>query len=233
MKRTAIVIDLDGTLVDSVPDLRAALNALLAEEGRPALSVDEVKGMVGDGATKLVERGFAATGAAADADALAALVRRFLGLYEGHAALHTRPYPGVPETLRRLSAEGLRLGICTNKPYAATLEVLEALDLRRFFAVVTGGDSLNEVRKPDPRMLLTTLARMDATPEAAVMVGDNANDVAVAHGAGVPVIAVTYGYPKMPPERLGADLLIDRFDQLPTALARLDSPGRAGAGPFP
>lgn len=222
----AIVFDLDGTLVDSAPDLRAAVNRLLAEEGRRALTLDEVIGMVGDGAARLVERAWTATGDGPGD--LADLTGRFLAHYEGRAAERTRPYPGVPQTLAELAARGLALGVCTNKPEAATREVLEALGLARWFPAVVGGDTLDGIRKPDARPLLAVLERLGATPGEAVMVGDNANDVGTARAAGVPVIVRAGGYTRLPSEALGADAMIGAFAELPAVLDRLA--GAAGDG---
>ena len=217
----AVVFDLDGTLVDSAPDIRAALNRTLAEAGRPALGLDAVKLLIGVGARRLVARGFAETGRALDDGDLEAHYQHFLGFYEGAgAAALTRPYPGVIETLERLAAEGLRLGLCTNKPAQATADVLQRLALAPFFAAVVTPEGV-AAPKPAAAHLLAVLAALDAEPGEAVMVGDNANDVAVARAAGTAVVAVRYGYPRMAPEALGADLLIDAMSALPAALERL------------
>lgn len=190
----AVVFDLDGTLIDSAPDLRAALNKLLRRYGRRPVSLPEVTMMVGDGAAKLVERAFAATGdRPSAAAALAGLTAEFLEFYEGHSTVLTRPYPGVRETLSTLKADGLALGICTNKPEAPTREVVRDLNLVHFFDAIFGGDSIEGVRKPDPRMLRGVLEAMGAAANTAVMVGDAANDVGVARALGVPVIVVSYG----------------------------------------
>jgi len=219
-KFKAVVFDLDGTLVDSAPDLANALNKLLAEERRRPVTLDEVKTMIGDGAAKLVERAFAATGEAPK-DGIQERTARFLGHYEGHATDLTRPYPGVRETLDRLTADGLALAVCSNKPEAPTREVLRDLDLDGYFAAVIGGDSLPGVRKPDPRMLQAALDALGAPADAAVMVGDNANDVAVARALRVPVIVRADGYTATPAADLGADAIIDQFAELPEALVRL------------
>ena len=179
----AVVFDLDGTLIDSAPDLRVAVNKLLAEHGRLPLTLDQVKMMVGDGAAKLVERAFDATGGAPAGSDPAGLTTRFLAFYEGHSADLTRPYPGVEETLSDLKARGLALGICTNKPEAATLEVIRELNLDGFFDAVLGGDSIEGARKPDPRMLQAVLDTLGVGASEMVMVGDAANDVGVARAA--------------------------------------------------
>jgi phosphoglycolate phosphatase len=214
-KRDVLIFDLDGTLVDSAPDLHRCLNAVLAEQGRAPVSLADIRAMVGDGAAKLVERGFADTGAPCDPAALPALVDRFLFHYTAGQHALTKAFPGVAETLTTLQARGCRLGICTNKPYGPTMDILEVLGLTRFFGAVTGGDSL-PVRKPDPRHLLGTLEQLGASADAAVMVGDSANDVAVARAAGVPSVIVSYGYTKVPAADLGGDVLIDAFADLLT-----------------
>jgi phosphoglycolate phosphatase len=223
-KRDVLIFDLDGTLVDSAPDLHRCLNAVLAEQGRAPVSLADIRAMVGDGAAKLVERGFADTGAPCDPAALPALVDRFLFHYTAGQHALTKAFPGVAETLTTLQARGCRLGICTNKPYGPTMEILEVLGLARFFGAVTGGDSL-PARKPDPRHLLGTIALLGAQADAAVMVGDSVNDVAVARAAGVPAVIVSYGYSRVPAAELGGDLLIDAFADI---LRWLD--GGAGAG---
>jgi phosphoglycolate phosphatase len=217
----AVVFDLDGTLIDSAPDLRVAVNKLMAEHRRQPLSLQQVKMMIGDGAAKLVERAFAATGGEPAVSEMPDLTTRFLGFYEGHAAELTRPYPGVTETLSYLRADGLALGICTNKPEAATREILHDLTLDGYFDAVLGGDSIDGARKPDPRILQGVLDAIGIAANHSVMVGDATNDVGVARALGVPVILVSYGYTRIPVDELGADLIIPEFSQLPEALARL------------
>lgn len=184
-----MVFDLDGTLVDSVPDLAAALNRLLASRGLAPFSRPEVAGFVGDGARVLLERAFGARGTAPDARALA----DFLEDYGANAAVETEPYPGVRETLERFAAAGWRMAVCTNKPEAPARTLLEALDLARFFAAVGGGDSF-PVRKPDPGHLRATIEAAGAAPAQAIMAGDHHNDVLSATGLGMPSIFAAWGY---------------------------------------
>lgn len=215
----AIVFDLDGTLIDSAPDVRAALNRLLAEEGRRSLTLPEVQELVGEGARPLIERAFAATGAAAEPEAVPALIGRYLAHYRAHPADHTVVYGGVREELRRLSASGARLGICTNKPDGMTRIVLDALGLSGHFAAILGGDF--ERRKPDGEHVRETLRRMEAEALPAVFVGDSATDVTAARNAGLPVVAVSYGYARMDPRSLAADRLISEFAHLGAAIGEL------------
>ncbi|RDI59371.1 phosphoglycolate phosphatase [Microvirga subterranea] len=207
----AAIFDLDGTLVDSARDLQDAANALLAEEGLRAVSLDETKSMIGDGVAKLVERAIVATGG--DTSRLPLLVSRFLEIYEANASRCTEAYPGVVATLEHLRRLGLRLAIVTNKPYAATTEILDALGLRMFFDAVIGGDTLLE-RKPHPAPILAALERLGAGPDAALMVGDNYHDVQAARAAGVRAFAVTYGYSHKPHAELGAERLLDAMSEL-------------------
>lgn len=212
-----LLFDLDGTLIDSAPDLAAALNRTLAVAGREMLPFAAVRGMIGNGAAKLVERGFAATGGPpADLEAETA---RFLAIYGRALACHTRLYDGVAETLETLADTGHHLAIVTNKPLTPTLAILDALDLARFFPEdhVVGGDSF-PVRKPAPEPLLGLLTRIGGAPETAVMIGDSHNDIEAARAAGIASVAVGYGYCRGAPADLGADRLIARFADLRWAL---------------
>ena len=187
----AVVFDLDGTLIDSDPDIRAALNRVLMAEGLAPLTTAELKSMIGDGAKALVERGFAARGQAAHPDHVAA----FIADYEVNAVVETAPYPGIVEALEALTAAGHRLGVCTNKPVVAARRVLATLGLDGYFHAIIGGDS-TPWRKPNPKHLEAALQELGATPERAVMVGDHANDIDAAAGLGVPSIFVAWGYGK-------------------------------------
>ena len=175
--------------MDSVPDLAAALNRLMAARGLAAFSRAEVTAMVGDGAAALVARAFAARDRVQDGAAL----DDFLADYTANTAVETHLFPGVEAGLARLAAAGWRLAVCTNKPEAAARALLAALGIDGVFAAVGGGDSY-PVRKPDPAHLLATLAQAGGTVAGAVMAGDHHNDVAAARGAGVPCIFAAWGY---------------------------------------
>jgi phosphoglycolate phosphatase len=220
-----LLCDLDGTLIDSAPDLAAALGDLLVREGRVRLSIEAVKTMVGDGVPKLIERAFAATGAVPPAEQLGALVERYLPLYEVRMTELTRPYPGAIEALGALKGAGWRLAVCTNKPEAPSQAIVSTLGFAGLFEAVAGGDSF-PVKKPDPGHLLGLLGQIGAEPDSAVMLGDGLNDALAARRAGLPLIAVAHGYGRVPVEELGADLVIETFSELAGALAAL---GRASA----
>ena len=218
MEGFLLVFDLDGTLVDTVLDLRAALNEMLRERGHRALSPSEVRGMIGDGVPALVARALAASGAD-PAEAPTALPR-FLAIYEANPAQLSRPYPGVPETLTALRRRGYRTAVCTNKPQQATIAVMQDLDLLPLFDGVAGGDRF-PVKKPHPGHLLGLIAELGAKPEASAMIGDNENDAAAAHSAAIPLLLMRYGYARVDPESLAADALLEQFSQLPMTLERL------------
>jgi phosphoglycolate phosphatase len=208
----AIIFDLDGTLVDSAEDLRAALNKLLGELNLRPIEPNEIKAMIGDGVLKLVERALVAVNG--DPEQRDFLLPRFLAIYQANPAALTRCYPGVLETLDALRHKGFHLAVVTNKPVFATKKILEALSLAEFFPVVVGGDSLPQ-RKPDPAQLIEAARQLGVDVDQTLMVGDNIHDVEAAHAAGMRCIAVSYGYHHRPPSEFNADLLIDRFDELP------------------
>ncbi|MGE4482188.1 HAD-IA family hydrolase [Acidocella sp.] len=183
----AVIFDLDGTLIDAAPDIALKLNQVLSEAGLEALSLAQVRDMIGDGAKVLVERAFAARGLVPASEQHA----RFMALYAENPVITTVVYDGIPAVLTALKAQGRPLAICTNKPMCATKEVLAALDLTRYFDAVVGGDS-TPYRKPDSRHLAAALAALEATD--AIMVGDHANDMNAAAGLGLPAIFCAWGY---------------------------------------
>jgi phosphoglycolate phosphatase len=205
----AVLFDLDGTLVDSAPDLVGALDALLAAHGREPVGLAEGRTMIGEGAARLVERGFAARGGLPAP--LAELVPDFVARYEDRLVDLTRPYPGAADALAAMAARGLPLGLCTNKPDRATHRILEALDLARFFACVIGGDG---IRKPAPDPVLRCLAGLGAAPGEALFVGDSPVDHAAARAAGIRLALVSFGYTAVPARELGADHVVDSFADL-------------------
>jgi phosphoglycolate phosphatase len=219
-RHSAIIFDLDGTLVDTARDLTEALNVVLAQSGCRPVAPERVRNRIGGGARRLVALGFAETGMALDAGELDRRTADFLAHYRAHLTDLSRPFPAVSETLRVLAAAGAIMGVCTNKPAEPSRQILADLELNSFFGTVLGGDSL-AVRKPDPEHLGATIRALGALPAHAVMVGDSEIDVAAARNLGVPAIAVAYGYAPIPAVELGADAVIERFADLPEAIAKL------------
>jgi len=221
-----IVFDLDGTLVDTAPDLVGALNTVLREQGLPALPLAQARVMVGRGARALIEQGFAAAGAPLDPARAAALVEQFIAAYLARIADESRPFDGVLAALDQLAAAGATLAVCTNKRTDLSLALLDALNMTDRFAAVIGADRA-PAPKPDASHLLTAIAAAGGRPARAIMVGDSASDIGAARAARVPSVLVSFGYTEIPPADLGADLMIDRFDELAGAAARLlnGSPG--------
>jgi phosphoglycolate phosphatase len=214
-KPRAIVFDLDGTLVDTAGDIVAALDALLAERGRPPVGLDAGRRMIGDGGRALVERGFAATGGV-PADLDAALARWF-EIYAADIARRSTVYPGVRTTLAEFARRDIALGICTNKADAPTARLLSALDLAVPFKAVIGGDFPH--RKPDGRHVAAALAALGVARDDALMVGDSPNDANSARAAGLPFVAVDWGYTSVPARELGADAVISDFAELQELVA--------------
>jgi phosphoglycolate phosphatase len=184
-----LLFDLDGTLVDTLPDLAAALNRLMRSRGLPDLSKQQVAAMIGDGIAMLVARAFAAHDRQPDATA----VSEMSADYTAHVAIESKAYPEVLPVLAGLAKQGWRLAVCTNKPEQAARDLLKAVGLLPLLCAIGGGDSFS-TRKPDPAHLLATLARADGRGDAAVMVGDHCNDIRAARGAGIPSIFAAWGY---------------------------------------
>jgi phosphoglycolate phosphatase len=210
----SIIFDLDGTLVDTAPDLVGALNTVLHEQRLPPLPLATARVMVGRGARVLIEQGFAAAGEPLDAEHTPALLKRFIDIYRARIALESRPFDGVTEALDALSAAGAILAVCTNKPTDLSLALLNALNLTDRFAAIIGAD-LAPTPKPDASHLLLTIDRCGGRPDRAVMVGDSATDIGAARAAHVPSVVVSFGYTEIAARDLGADHLIDHFAELP------------------
>ena len=219
MTFAAVIFDLDGTLIDSVPDVRAAVNRVLAELDRPLLSLEEIKTMIGEGAQVMLKMVMEQTGGYTPGMEEEYLPR-FLATYKAHPADHTLVYPGVFDVLDQLKADGVALGMCTNKPSITTLPAVKALGLNKYFQAIVCADQV-EHRKPDGRHVLNILERMGVSPENAVMVGDSETDIAAAVDAGVPAVAVSYGYCHVPLEELPCDILINSMAELPGALIEI------------
>lgn len=217
MKPELLLFDLDGTLVDSVGDLTAAINGLLTEHGRTLLTVDEVRPMIGDGVGVLVQRALEArSGPAIDLDTA---VARYVALYEASPAAHTVIYPGVIETLAALAELGYPLVVCTNKPERVSGALLKVLGMSGFFTRVFGGDSL-PWRKPDPRVIGSILKEFDAKPADVLFIGDSEVDAATAEAAGVPFALMTYGYNRVPIAEIPRMATLDTFGELVPLLSQ-------------
>ncbi|HLZ84231.1 MAG TPA: HAD-IA family hydrolase [Caulobacteraceae bacterium] len=215
-----IVFDLDGTLIDTAPDLVSTLNLLLAREGVAALPLSEARDMIGQGARALIARGFAAAGAPLDEARLSALFADFIAHYLAHIADESRPFPGVVAAMDDLAAAGARLAVCTNKRTDLSVALLDALALTDRFAAVVGADAA-PAPKPAAAHLIAAIERAGGRRERAVMVGDSASDAGAARAAGVPLVLVSFGYTDVPARALDPDVLIDHFDDLPAACRRL------------
>jgi phosphoglycolate phosphatase len=212
----ALIFDLDGTLVDTAPDLLGATNAVLKSQGRRQVDPSTLRHMVGFGARSLIEQAMAATGTPVSASELPGLVDIFLTHYRAHIADESVPFPGVVETLERLVAGGRRLGVLTNKPQEMADLLLATLKLDRFFPVIYGAGRMSYV-KPDARIFHDVVRELGGEP--GIMIGDSITDVATARAAKAPVILVSYGYTPEPAHTLGGDAVTDDFTQIP-ALAR-------------
>ncbi|MFZ5668036.1 MAG: phosphoglycolate phosphatase [Pseudomonadota bacterium] len=215
-----IAFDLDGTLVDTAPDLVGALNAVLVEEGLPPVPMAQVRLLIGRGARWLVRRGFELAGEPLAEDRLDSLRLRFVSHYRPRIARESRPFPGCLAALAGLRARGARLAVCTNKPQGLALDLLGELAMLDLFEAVVGGDAL-PVQKPDPRHLLAAVEQAGGHRARAVLVGDGSPDVGAAQAAGVPCVVVDFGYNEVPAAEMGGDLVIGGYDELAGAVNRL------------
>jgi len=215
-----IVFDLDGTLVDTAPDLTAALNAVLIRERLPPVPLERVRQMVGRGARVLIERALAWHRIPLDPTRTSELLQHFLTYYEANIAVTSRPFEGMETCVRSLSAHGHRIGICTNKPEHLSRKLIGELGLSDLFPVILGADS-RPWRKPDPRHLTDTIEALGGRAANAVLVGDSDTDARTARAAGIPVVLVSFGYTETPANELGADAVVDHYRDLEAALVRL------------
>lgn len=215
-----IVFDLDGTLVDTAPDLIAALNVVLNQEGFPPLPLAAARNMIGGGARRLIELGLEADGRTATTSDLDRMMRDFIAYYADHIADASTPFEGLEAALAELTGQGFGFAVCTNKLEWLSRRLLDRLDLSRHFLAICGADTFG-VAKPDPTILRQTIAMAGGDAAQAIMVGDAGPDVGVARRAGVPVIGVDFGYTDTPMVDLAPDRLIGAMAELPGAVADL------------
>ena len=221
-----LVFDLDGTLAETAGDLMGALNVILASEGLDAVPLENARTMLGAGGKALIARGFARAGRALPADKHAALFEDFLAHYNAHIADNSWLFPGVVDALDRAAAAGWRLAVCTNKMEHSSRLLLDKLGVAGRFAFICGQDTFG-VAKPDPKPLVETIASAGGALGHAIMVGDSRTDIDTARAAGVPVIAVDFGYTDTPVAELNPDRVISHFDDLWHAVASLRAPAAA------
>jgi phosphoglycolate phosphatase len=215
-----IAFDLDGTLVESAPDLVATLNAVLATEEMAPVPYEQARLMVGHGARRLIETGYAAAGLPLSPELGPVLFERFIAHYVAHIADGSFAYPGCINALKALKKAGATLVVATNKRTDLAIALLDALSMTHHFAAIVGAD-MAPAPKPDARHILFAIEEADGDPDQAIMIGDSISDIAGAKNAGVPVIGVTFGYTDIPVGELGADLVIDSYDELMAAIGKL------------
>ncbi|WP_309088562.1 phosphoglycolate phosphatase [Phenylobacterium sp.] len=220
LQGAVIAFDLDGTLVDTAPDLIGTLNELLVAEGVRPFPLDEARPFIGKGARWLIQRGFAEAGAPLDEARVPVLFDRFIARYLERIADESRPYPGCVEALDSLKARGAKLCVCTNKLTGLSASLLGALGIADRFEVVVGADAAPAI-KPDPRHLAAAVDAVGGDMARTIMVGDAATDAGAARAAGAGLILVSFGYTETPAAELDPDILIHHFDELPNACERL------------
>jgi phosphoglycolate phosphatase len=218
--RRLVAFDLDGTLVDTAPDLINALNTVLAAEGLASVPYATARTMIGGGARKMLERGLEQDGRNCTAAEIQNLIDRFIAHYADHIADESQPFEGVTAALDTLADQGFRLAVCTNKLEWLAKKLLDRLGLSPRFDAICGADTFG-VAKPDPAFLRQTVALAGGEIATTIMVGDAGPDVGVARRAGVPVIGVTFGYTEVPIADLKPDRLISRMADLPGAIESL------------
>ena len=208
----ALIFDLDGTLVDTAPDLIEATNHVLNSIGRRSVSYEEFRGFVGHGSRSLIERGCLATGAAGDDDTIKRLNRDFLDYYGANVSAHSKIFEGIPALLNEAHSRGLKMGVCTNKVEGLSHKLLRELNLAKWFGAVVGGDTL-PIMKPDPAPYREVAKRLGVDVSRTIMFGDSETDIRTAQNTGVPVIAVTFGYTAQRVETFDPTHVINHYDE--------------------
>jgi len=215
-----LVFDLDGTLIDTAPDLIDTLNVLFAREGLPPVPYETARNLIGGGARAMIARGIEADGRTVTPEKFEQMFADFIAHYSEHIADRSRPFPGLADTLDELANSGFRFAVCTNKLERLTLRLLDALALTHRFAAICGQDTFG-MQKPDPEVLRRTIAAAGGSPQRAVMIGDSQTDIRTARAAGVPIIAVDFGYSERPVSDFAPDRIISHFAQLPGAISAI------------
>jgi len=215
-----IVFDLDGTLIDTAPDLIDTLNFTLSQHGRPTVPYEEARPLIGGGARGMIEKALLLEGRSAATADVDALYAPFVAHYAEHIADRSRPFPGLEPALDEMARAGHRLAVCTNKLEWLSRRLLDAMQLSGRFAAICGQDTF-AVQKPDPRIFRSTVLQAGGEPHRAIMVGDSITDIRTARAANVPVVAVDFGYTDVPVATLGPDRVISSFVELGAAVAAL------------
>jgi phosphoglycolate phosphatase len=216
----ALIFDLDGTLVDTAPDILAALNFILVREGRRPVTRSDLRHLVGFGARTMLGEALRLTGGPVSAARSVALIDDYIAHYRAHIADASVPFPGVKTTLGAFVQSGARLGVLTNKPEELTVPLLDTLGLARFFTAIHGAGRFS-YSKPDARVFRHLVEELGGQGAGAIMIGDSTTDALTARAAGVPVILVSYGYTPDPVQTLGADAVTDNFADLPRLVERV------------
>lgn len=222
MTAPTIIFDLDGTLIDTAPDLVATLNVILAREDMAPVAYEIARNFVGGGAKLMLARGVEADGRTVDSAKLDQMFQDFIAYYAANVAVHSRPFPGLIEALDTLSARGFRLAVCTNKLEHLSVLLLNELKLTHRFVAICGQDTFG-IQKPDPEVLRRTIVAAGGDIGQAIMVGDSETDILTAQAAGIPVIAVDFGYSDRPVSEYSPDRVISRFAQLPETVASISA----------
>jgi phosphoglycolate phosphatase len=223
MPALTVVFDLDGTLVDTAPDLIEALNVVFVREGLPPVDPAAARDMIGGGARQMIERGLRREGRMLSASTIDRMFADFIAYYADHIADRSQPFPGLDRALDDLAAGGCRFAVCTNKLEGLSRLLLDALGLTRRFAAICGQDTFG-VQKPDPEILRRTVQAAGGESHRAVMVGDSGTDIVTARAAGIPIVAVDFGYSETPVRDLSPDRVISHFDELAAAVLELARP---------